>query len=1083
MNLIETSITRPIAVISAVLMTVLFGLLALTNIPVQLAPDVRTPVIIVETVWPGAAPAEIEREIVNEQEEALKGLEGLDNMISVSQRSRGEITLEFRVGSNMDKALLLVANRLDRVSGYPLEADEPTLKTSGAEDNPIAWVVIKRLPGNDTPLHEYGDFIEDFVKPGVERVPGINRMQPYGGVERELWIIIDPQRMAQYRLTVAQVVARIQAANIALSAGNIDEGKRQYTIRTDGELRTPEDVGAVLLRSERDAATGGASRVTLADIAEIRFGYPDPGAKIRHLGEPAIAFNAQRETGANVIETMDQLQLTLDDLNENLLKPQGLELVQVYNETDYIHSAISLVQQNLMIGGLLAAFMLMLFLRSLGATFVISMAIPVSIVGSFVAMAALGRSINVISLAGLAFAVGMVVDAAIVVLENIYRLRSQGIKPSTAAYRGASEVWGAIFVSALTTVMVFIPILVMELEVGQLFRDIAVAISVAVMLSLLVSVTVIPALAKKFLSGDVTNLHEKRRIPGVDHFARGFSNAVVGFTQKTVHNSGLALLVVVAVSAASILTTVTLKPELEYLPNGNRNLVFGIILPPPGYNLETTTQIGIDVENAVSPLWLTDEQRANGDNGAEPGKPPKIDNFFFVSLGSLAFVGASSAEPTRAGELLGPLSGPVFAEPGTFGVMQQYPIFGRGIGGSRQIDLNISGADLEQVVAVAQQAAGLVAQNLPFGEGNFMRPDPGLELGAPEVRVIPDRQRLADAGVSATDLALSIDTFNDGLRAAEVTVEGKRINLMLKGNADSLQTTQQVSYLPVVVDNGQILPVNALAEVLNTAGPTAIRHLERTRTITLIITPRKELSLEKALNVIETQVIAPLQENAQSGIQISVSGTADKLDETWNAMKWQLFVAVIIVYLVMAVLFESFLYPLVILVAVPLALAGAVVGLDALNDFTQFKAAFNSLLSLLHVPNIEFEAFSGTPQNLDMLTMLGFVILIGIVVNNAILIVHQALHHMREDAMNGQDAIVEATRNRLRPIFMSTLTSVLGMMPLVLFPGAGSELYRGLGSVVLGGLSLSAILTLLIVPPMLSLFLGAKESLGQTESV
>jgi len=1051
MNIIRLAIERPIAVVAAVLMVVMFGALALNSIPVQLAPDVRSPIITIKTSWFGAAPAEVEREITNRQEDALKGLEGLQEIISSSQTGLAEITLEFGVDMNMDRALLLVANRLDRVSGYPDEADEPALSAAGSEDNAIAWFILERVPGNERPIHEYGDFVEDVIRDRLERVPGVGGTNAFGGSERELRVIVDPSRLAQHGFSVARLVQTLQAANISLSAGSVDEGKRRYVVRTEGEFTAPEEVRQVVLYSQFDSQTGRMARVTVADIAEVEFGYKEPGARIRRLGTPAMAINAIRETGANVIETMKGIRAAVAELNETALPRQRLTLTQVYDETTYIDSAIELVQQNIYVGGSLAALMLLLFLRSLGATLIVSIAIPVSVIGSFVAMAALGRSINVVSLAGIAFAVGMVVDAAIVVLENIYRLRQRGIPALEAAYQGAQQVWSAILVSALTTVMVFIPLLVLDLEISQLFRDIAVAISVAVILSLLVAVTLIPTLSKHLLRGDVAGLGQ-RRLPLIDLLARSFARLIIGFTRLIVASRFAAMMVVGIITIAAAYATWQYLPKLEYLPEGNRNLVFGVILPPPGYNLDTTTRIAENMEQSIKHLWA----RETGPTSA-PGEPPKIDNFFFVATRSTTFIGANAVDPTQGSGLIQPLQGPIFQEPGTFGFINQPSIFGRGIGGGRAVNLDISGPDLQQVLDVALRAAGLVSQALPRQQGNQLRPLPGLELGAPEVRVIPDRLRLADSGVTARELGLTVDTYNDGLRVAEITVDGKRIDLILQGPERNITATQGIAHLPVVTANGTIVPAGSLATIEMTAGPTEIRHLERVRTVTLVIGPAPEIALESAMDIIQEQVIQPLSaQGLPDGIRLSLSGTANKLTQTWDAMVLQLLMALVIVYLVMAVLFESFLYPLIIIFSVPLATAGAVLGLAFLNRFTF--------------------------QPLDMLTLLGFVILIGIVVNNAILLVHQTLYLVREENYSASEAIIEATRNRIRPIFMSTLTSVFGMLPLVLFPGAGSELYRGLGTVVISGLALSAALTLLIIPPLLSLFLKTRQALPEANS-
>ncbi len=1044
-GLIKVSIERPIAVIAAVLMVVMFGVVALFQIPIQLTPDVRKPIISLQTIWPGAAPAEVEREITNEQEEVLKGIEGLDEITSESQDGRSRISLEFAVGSDMSRALLLTANRLDRVSSYPDEADEPTMRTAGSEDNPIAWIVLRRTDGNTAPMHTYGDFAEDVIQDRLERVAGVARVNVYGTAQREMVVRVDPDAMARFRLTVTDVVNTLRAANSSVSAGDVDEGKRRYIVRTEGEFSTVDEVSNVIIRSQEDEITGSVARVRVGDIATVSFDYSDPTARIRVNGQAAIAINTIRETGANVIETMDGIRAALQELNDVELPSKQLYLTQVYDETVYIDSSIDLVQQNIILGGLLAAFVLLIFLRSGGATLIVSMAIPVSVIGAFVAMAFMGRSLNVISLAGIAFAVGMVVDAAIVVLENIFRLREKGYSRADSAYLGAKQVWVAVLVSALTTVMVFIPILVMDLEVGQLFRDIAVALSVSVMLSLLVAITVIPALSKKLLGGPDQTSITRRRIPGVDHFADAFHATIMMMTRKVISSKLASILVVATLCGSGAYVSWHLLPELEYLPDGNRNLIFGVVVPPPGYNLDTTEEIASKFEATMLPLLA----KNNPDGVREDGQP-LVDRFFFVATRGTTFLGAASKDPTRVKELIPILRNASLQEPGTFAIISQRSLFGRGVGGSRSISLDVTGADLEDILATAVEAVGLVDKVMPRAEGTQIRPKPGLELGAPEVRIFPDRVKLADNNVTAQQLSDSLDAFNDGLRVAEITVDNKHLDLKIEGPENAVTATQGIADLPVVTPSGIILPASELANIVVTSGPTQINHLERQRTVTLEIRPPDSIPLETALNQLQTGVIDELRAaGLPPGVSLRMSGTADSLNETWAHMKFDLLIALVIVFLVMAVLFESFVYPLVIMLSVPLATAGGVIGLAIMNHFIL--------------------------QPLDMLTLLGFVILIGIVVNNAILLVHQTLYHIRDDGMEVTEAILEATSNRIRPIFMSTITSVFGMMPLVLFPGAGSELYRGLGSVVLGGLSLSAVLTLSIIPPLMALFCAMVE--------
>ncbi len=1084
MDLIRLAIQRPTAVAAAVLIVLALGLVALQTIPIQLTPDVRRPVLQVYTSWSGTSPLEVEREITNRLEEELAGVEGMVEMSSDSDLGRSRITLEFNVSQNMDRAFMLVSNRLGNVSDLPEEAGEPKISTSGSEDVPIARLAMTRLPGNTRDLETYGDLVEDVIVDRLQRVRGVSQVGYAGGSARELQVIIAPAVLAGYGLTVPKVLQTLREANISLTAGAVEEGKRRYIVRTDSETATVEKIRSIVLQTSYDPNGGGSggnsgggsgggqdsgrgggrlADVTVGDIAEVRLDYKEPTSNRRFNGEPMIRLNVVRDSGANVIETMEGLRQAIDTLNQGPLRFEEVELVLFYDETLYINSAIDLVQQNIFVGGALAALILILFLRSWRATLVVVFSIPISVIATFVAMALVGRSLNVISLAGIAFAVGMVVDAAIVVLENIFRLRQGGAPSVAAAREGAKQVWGAILASALTTVVVFIPILLLELPAGQLFRDIAVAISVSVILSLLVAVTVIPTLANKMLGpnkmlgsaktpGDGEGDFSKRfHVPLIDPLAGLFVRGVLGSIRWMISSRVLAFTVVAVICGGAAFATYAFMPKLDYLPDGNRNFVFSRIQPPPGYNLDTTFEIAERIESAIRPYWVS-EAKGDAAGAADPAAPPQIENFFFVALRDIMFVGASSAEIDRAGELVPVLRAAIKnADPGTKGFVSQSSIFGRSIGGSRAISLNVTGPEIDGILEVAKHADQLLEQAFA-GKGEVQtRILPGLQLGAPEIRVTPDLRRLAKAGLSARDLATSIDTMNDGTRVAEVNLGSRRIDITLMGPKGLVRNTQGINTLPIVTATGLVVPAESLADIELTSGPTEIRHLDRERSVTIIVTPPKSMPLQDAIEVVRSQVVTPLEEESLApGMKLRLSGAADDLSETWGALQLNLVVALIIVYLVISVLYESLVYPLIIMLSVPLATAGGLLGLSLLNTYV--------------------------PQPLDMLTMLGFVILIGIVVNNAILLVDQALQNSRS-GMVSSEAILQATRNRIRPIFMSSLTSIFGLLPLAVFPGAGSELYRGLGSVVIGGLSLSALLTLAIIPPLLSLLLpkdGAK---------
>ena len=573
MKLVDASIKRPVSVVVGVLFVALFGLISLYRIPAQLTPDVDRPVVNVSTFWPGASPEEVEQEIVQRQEEQLKSLEGLVKMTSESQDSRGNVVLEFNVGIDPDAVLLKVSNKLNQVTGYPLDAERPVLSAGGnANTRAITWLILDTVPGaEEKDVELYRNVAEEWVETAIERVPGVSQSNVFGGYERELQVIIDPQAMAARQLTVSQIAAALARENANISAGSFDEGKRRYIVRTVGQYKTPSDLEHVVVRG------GDGSRVRIGDIARVELGYARSGAAVRQKGKPAIAINATRETGANVLEVMQGIRETVDALNEGPLKREGLYLRQVYDETDYIESAIDLVRSNILVGGLLATTVLLLFLRSASSVTIIVTAIPISIVGTFLAMALLGRNINVISLAGMSFAIGMVVDNAIVALENIFRHRQMGKSRAQAAYDGAREVWGAMLASTLTTVAIFLPIVFVEDEAGQLFRDIAIAVSCSVVLSLIVAVSVIPSLANQILS------RKRETQAGVlERIGGRVRDAIANSVYKISGNTAMRLSVVVVLVGVSLGIAWTLLPKSEYLPTGNRNLVFGIIIPRPG---------------------------------------------------------------------------------------------------------------------------------------------------------------------------------------------------------------------------------------------------------------------------------------------------------------------------------------------------------------------------------------------------------------------------------------------------------------------------------------------------------------------
>ena len=1044
MKLVEASIQKPVSVAVGVIFIVLFGLISLFKIPVQLTPDVEKPRITVDTTWIGGSPTEVETEIVREQEDELKTVKGLVEMTSESSDGRGSITLEFLVGTDIDAALVDVSNKLEQVKEYPSDADRPVISNVDVRASAIAWFILKPLKGNEVDINIYHDFTEDFIKPRFERVPGVGSSNVFGGREREMQIIFNPNSIAARGITLLDMAAAIDQENDNYSGGAFDEGKRRYIVRTVGEYKSAEDIENVIITRR----TG--SPVYVKDVAVVKLGYKDPEYAVRQNGGAAIAVNAVKESGANTIDVMDGLLAAMHELNSGILKDRGLYITNVYRETSYIIGAIDLVKQNLIIGGMLAIAVLLLFLRSGSSTIIIATAIPISIIGTFIVMALLGRTINVISLAGMSFAVGMVIDNSIVVLENIYRHMQMGKTRIQAAYEGATEVWGAVLASTLTTAAVFLPVIFVQEQAGQLFKDIAIAISVSVVLSLIVAITVIPTFSSKILQiAKPKEGNSFYNLWGYDGFAKNIADLISETVDKILSDKKLRIAVVTGFTFGAIFLSWLMFPKTEYLPEGNRNLVFGILLPPPGYNIGEFTAIGKKIEKDLKPYW----EAKVGSKEAKKLKGPPIENFFYVARGRQVFMGAVAKEPGRVKELKPVMQGILKKIPGMIAIVSQSSLFRRGLGEGRSINIQITGPDLEILVGLGQRIFFSVMQKFPNGQ---WRPIPSLDLGNPEVQIITNRERAADVGITNKELGFNVNALVDGVQVSDYMLEGDEIDLVIRGEDRYSSRTHEIENLYINSSSGELFTIGSVAKVIVTNGPEQINHYERQRTIAISVIPSEKMPLETAIDIINKDILAPLKASGELGgsYNVLLTGTADDLTVTRKALQWNFILAAVIAFLLMASLFESFIYPFVIMFSVPLAAFGGFLGLGILNIFTN--------------------------QALDVLTMLGFVILIGIVVNNAILIVHQALNNMRDEGMDSKQAILESVKTRIRPIFMSTTTSVFGMMPLVLFPGSGSELYRGLGSVVVGGLVVSTIFTLFLVPSVFSMVLDFREKLSKT---
>ena len=1003
------ALSNPVAVIVACILVVIFGMISLFRLPIQMTPDITRPEITINTRWRASAPNEIESEIIEPQEDVLRSVPSLLKLESTSSYGLGSINLEFAIGTDMNRALIEVMNRLNQVPRYPVDADEPVIRVGGNRfGNAIAWFAIQTKPGNTRPIASYQDFVDDTVITRLERVPGISRTGSFGGRPFEVRITFDPFKAANIGLDLTGISSEL-GSNADVSAGSTEVGRRQYTLRFSGKYEI-SSLGELVLEW-RDGKP-----IRLNDIARIEMKMVDTTTQLHQNGGPSLAVNVIPESGVNVLEVMNELKSVIADLAENQLDRAGLTIQQNYDETVYVKSSIGMVRNNLLLGMSLAMVVLWWFLRKFRATLSVALAIPLCLLIAFMVLDFTGRTLNIISMAGLAFAAGMVLDAAIVVMENIFRQREAGRQGEEAALRGTSQVWGALLASTATTVAIFMPVVFLRDEAGQLFADLAVTISAAVIASLLVAVTVLPTAAANWVKGEAIEDHHRS-------WWRWATTHIMSWTDTSRRRWTFVGLL----TGAPLVLALLLIPPADYLPEGKRNFMFGFMVAPPGIGVETANRELLDIiDDRLEPYM----------NGK---KPQQLKSYFLGASPAFGmFLGGEAVDSGDVDELLQIFNSQILTGfPDAFGFAQRAAVF-RGARG-RNIDVDLQADSFESLLDAGRAGFAAITEVLP---GASVRPFPSLELAEPQLRLIPNDRKIAEVGWNRSRMASIIRAMGDGVFLGEYFDGSRRYNVILR--AEEWYSPEELAALPVATASGEVLTIGELTRVTRTAGPSQILRIDRKRTLTLQVKPPPGMAMEEALTVINEQVKPAILRLLPKNGSVTLRGTAEALDEALASMSGSFLLAVVLLYLLISALFRSFTDSLLVILTIPMATVGGIISLRLMD------------LALL----------STGGQQMDLLTMIGFVILLGLVVNNAILLVYRARDAERE-GMGRRDAVESAIRLRLRPILMSTMTSIFGMLPLMLIPGSGTELYRGMAAVIVGGMLISTLFTLLLLPSLL----------------
>ncbi|MBV2090034.1 MAG: efflux RND transporter permease subunit [Candidatus Thiodiazotropha sp. (ex Ctena orbiculata)] len=1042
-------IEKPVILTVAILILTLFGLLAIFNVPVQMIPDLDSRLIKVSTTWPGASPQDVEKEIIIEQEQYLTRIPGLERVISTATTGNARIELEFPYTVSIDEALLDVNNALSQVDSYPENVRQPSIRAESFSSNSFMYFRLTPVSGDfseDDVIALY-DWAEEYVKRPMERVPGVSSVRLWGGAERQIKIHVDPLKLAERNISLLDVRNAIRARNRDVSGGDLDSGKRRYLLRTIGRFQSVEELNDLII-SERDGAF-----VRLKDLGHAELSF----AEVRHYaygaGKPQLAFAVNRQIGTNVIEIKQAMMTKVADLNAGVLQEKGLELVLNSDDVIYVTDAVEVVKHNLAIGAILALLVLFLFLRSVSGTLIGAMAIPICAIAAFLGLLIAGRTINVISLSGVAFAIGMTLDNNIVVAENIYRHLSKGTSRLQAALNGITEVWPAVLASTLTTVCVFLPILFIHEEAGQLYSDIAIAIAASILMSMLVAVTLVPAASGRFLS-----IHKESKNSLLDRFGASVSRWVLSLIHWLVEGyvRPLAVILIVLTGAGAILYYLT--PQTEYLPEGEEAKVFTIMFAPPGYNIDTMKEHYHSVEEQFLPqLGADPEQFAKG----ETDIPAMTFTVSFVN-NTRVFSVRGVADRQQTDEFMEIASAKAGELPGLRSFSSKGSIFSGNYGGTRSINIDISGPELQSLFDASLK---VFLKSKQIFENPRVRPEPSnLTMGQPMLEVQPDWERAAELGIDTQDLGYTIWAYSDGAYVDEFFLDDDQIDMFLYSTQGNIEQPQDLESLMLYSSRGEIIPLSAIARLEESVNTETIRRVDGDRTITLSVIPPRDIPLEAGVEKVTEEILTGMKASGElpADIRLEISGASDQLSATREALFSNFIVAILIAYLLMVAVFSHWGYPLLIMTNLPVGISGGIAGLYLIN---------------LAGANLDQIGLNPINQPFDMITMLGFLVLIGTVVNNPILIVELTASNLKKKGMNIVEAVTEAVRIRLRPILMSTVTTVAGLSPLVFNPGAGTELYRGLGAIVLFGLLFSMIVTLTFMPALLALVFRVSDRL------
>lgn len=1007
MKLSQISIERPVLATVMSLTIVLFGIISFTQLPVREYPDIDPPIISVVTLYRGASSSVIETEITDVLEEQFATLEGVKTVSSSSREGGSVITIEFELNRDVNEAANDVRDRVSRIRGtLPQEIDDPVISKVDANAQAIVWLALSSTSYSTL---ELSDFADRVLKEKIQRLPGVGSVIIGGERRYAMRIWLDPLRMAAHKLTTYDIETALRSENAEIPGGRVEGERREFSVRTRGELSKPEEFGAIIVSQK------GNNIVRLRDVADVKVGAEDERSKARWNGNPAVGLGIVKQSKASTVDVATEVRTAITELSQ--LLPEGMKLQVAYDSSEFIIESISEVEETIIIALALVILVVLAFLKSFRATVIPSLAIPISIIGALAAVYFAGFTINILTLLGFVLAIGLVIDDAIIVLENIYRHMEMGKTRWQAAIDGSKEIGFAIVSTTISLVAVFVPLAFLSGNVGRLFNEFGVAVAVAVLISGFVALTLTPMISSQILRP----LHGTGKgwaSRSFDAFFENLNKFYDRLLRGALHHRILMITGAVVVLLLGFVLFRILPSEL--VPTEDRGVGFGIVIAPEGATLEYTDTYVREIEKIL--LALPEHEGLFTATGLGFGGPGSVTNsFMFLNLKPRGEREKSQQQIVQ--ELFPRLLG----IPGVLAFVINPPSLGANFSSS-PVEYVLQGDNYEEL----NQAVGIM-----MGEasqlGYLINLDSDLRLNKPQLDIHIDRERASGLGVSVADIGSTLETFLGGRVVTDFKRGTKQYDVILQVKPEARSTPDAIQNLYIRSKGGLVQLANVV-NVEKTVAPKELNHYNRIRSATIGASLVPGVTLGKALDDLDR--IA--QEKLPASIKREYAGQSLEYKSSSSALYFMFLLALIFIYLVLSAQFESFVHPFTILLSVPLAVFGA-------------------LLTLF--------VFS---ESLNIYSQIGLIMLIGLVTKNAILIVEFA-NQQRARGLNLIEAVVEAATIRLRPILMTSFATMFGILPIAIGLGAGGESRRPLGLVVVGGMLFSTFLTLLVVPVVYTL--------------